>query len=111
MKVEVIYSGEETTITVDGVTAKVSIGKPVPGTAFALGTLYKDDRGFSPEKLYLFQAMNEVADAENLKGLAVFFFCSLLDTDLYVVEIPRDSALFPQEAHRIFGTQDYERAI
>jgi len=46
-----------------------------------------------------------------LKKLAVFFFASLLDTELYVVEIPRDSALFPQEALRIFGTGDYERAI
>ncbi|PWK70821.1 hypothetical protein LX99_04528 [Mucilaginibacter oryzae] len=60
--------------------------------------------------VYQFQAMGD-ADAENLKNLARFFFASLLDTELYVLEIPRGSALFPQEAQRIFGTAGYERAV
>jgi hypothetical protein len=73
--------------------------------------LYTVKGGFVPVKVYQFQAVSEPADAESLKKLAVFFFASLLDTELYVVEIPRDSALFPQEALRIFVAGDYERAI
>lgn len=110
MKYEVVYTEQETIITIDGVKAKVSTQAAVPGTAFALGTCYKDDLGFVPVAIYQFLAVGD-ADAESLKKLAVFFFASLLDTELYVVEIPRNSALFPQEAQRIFGYYDHERAI
>ena len=110
MKYEVVYTEQETVITIDGVKARVSTLPPVAGTAFVLGTLYKDERGFVPVTIYQFLAVGDV-DAESLKKLAVFFFANLLDTELYVIEIPRDSALFPQEAQRIFGRYDHERAI
>jgi hypothetical protein len=110
MRYEVIYAEQETVVTIDGVKARINTNAAVPGTAFAIGTLYKDDGGFVPETVYQFLAVGAV-DAESLKKLAVFFFASLLDTELYVVEIPRDSALFPQEAQRIFGHCDHERAI
>jgi len=111
MGYEVTPTATDTVITVDGIKVKISNSKPTPGTAFATGTLYKDDRGFTPVKTYTFQSMTGQAGAESLKKLAAFFFASLLDTELYIVEIPRDSALFPEEARRIFGDQHYERAI
>jgi len=111
MGYEVINTAADTVITVDGIKVKISHSQPIPGTAFATGTLYKDDRGFTPVKTYIFQSLNEQATAENLKKLAAFFFASLLDTELYLIEIPRESALFPEEAKRIFGDQSYERAI
>lgn len=98
MKYEVVYTEQETVITIDGVKARVSTLPPVSGTAFVLGTLYQGDRGFVPVTIYQFLAIGD-ADADSLKKLAVFFFASLLDTELYVIEIPRDSALFPQEAY------------
>lgn len=110
MKYEVVYTEQETVITIDGVKARVSINQPVTGTAFALGTLYEDHKGFTPVKVYQFQAIGD-ADAESLKKLAGFFFASLLDTELYIVEIPRSSALFPEEARRIFGALEHERAV
>lgn len=112
MRYEVTYAAEETVINVDGIKAKVSLATLNAGTTFALGTVYINERGgFVPVKIYQFQAMNNEANAEGLKGLADIFFGSLLDPDLYVVEITRDSALFSEEAQRIFGTRDYERAI
>lgn len=90
--------------------ARINTNVAVQGTAFAIGTLYKDDGGFVPVTVYQFLAVG-AADAESLKKLPVFFFASLLDTELYVVEIPRDSALIPQEAQRIFGHRDHERTI
>lgn len=113
MGYEVIHTAAETVISDNdaGLKVRVATAKPTPGTTFGIGTLYTIKGGFIPVKIYLFQAVSEKADAESLKKLAVFFFASLLDTELYVVEIPRDSALFPQEALRIFGTGDYERAI
>ena|ERR1700761_1773663 len=110
MKYEVVYSEQETVITIDGVKARVGVSAPTPGTAFVLGTLYEEHKGFTPVKVYQFQAIGE-AGSESLKKLAGFFFASLLDTELYILEIPRGSALFPVEAERIFGALDHERAV
>lgn len=110
MGYEVIHTATDTVICDGNLKVRVSEGQPVAGTAFGLGTLYRDHKGFTPVKVYLFQAVTNI-DAESLKKLAVFFFASLLDTELYVLEIPRDSTLFPQEAQRIFGHYDHERAI
>lgn len=110
MRYEVVYAGKETNITIDKTKAKITTDAPIPGTAFAIGTLYQAQRGFVPVAIYQFQALGD-ASAENLKNLARFFFSSLLDTEWYVLEIPRESALFPEEAQRIFGTANYERAV
>jgi hypothetical protein len=110
---EVIQTADETVISERGSALKVRVttDKPTQGTAFGIGTLYAVKGGFVPVKVYLFQAMTEQADAESLKKLAGFFFASLLDTELFVLEIPNDSALFPQEAMRIFGHSKHERAV
>ncbi|WP_439697460.1 hypothetical protein ACFGVS_03395 [Mucilaginibacter sp. AW1-7] len=71
-------------------------------TAYCLATLYKVNGGFIPEKVYIFQSRK--VDLVTLKNVADFFFMTLLETDLYVKEVPQDSALFPQEAARIYGT-------
>lgn len=114
MGYEVINTAEETIIrdVESGLKVKVTVNTGTPGTAFCIGTLYTVERSFTPLKVYLFQVISEGdADAQSVKKMAVFFFASLLDTELFIVEIPHDSALFPQEAARIFGGINYERAV
>jgi len=114
MRYEVINKEDETVImdNESGLKVRVTIGEATVGTAFCLGTLYMARSSFVPTKIYVFQVMgDDIALLENIKNLAVFFFASLLDTELFIVEIPRSSALFPQEAERIFGEINYERAV
>ena len=113
MRHEVVPIAAETIITdtETGLKIRVTVDKPTPGTAYGTGTLYTGQGCFVPVKVFSFQAMNDDADPESLKKLARFFFASLLDAEWFIVEIPRDSALFPQEAARIFGVVSYERAI
>lgn len=113
MGYEVINTTKETLINDSdtGLKVRISLNKPAPGTAFAIGTLYTEKSGFIPLKVYLFHSINEDTDSESLKKVAIFFFATLLDTDLYVVEVPRDSSLFTLEAERIFGGTNYERAV
>ena len=70
-------------------------------TAYCLATLYRIKGGFIPEKIYVFQSRK--IDLITLKNAIDFFFMTLLETELYVKEVPQDSALFPQEAARIYG--------
>ena len=74
----------------------------VENTAYCLATLYRIKGGFVPEKVYVFQARK--VDLTTLKNVVDFYFSTLLETELYVKEIPQDSLLFPQEAVRIYGT-------
>jgi hypothetical protein len=113
MRHEVVPIASETIITdtETGLKIRVTGDKPTPGTAYGTGTLYTGQGCFVPVKVFSFQAVNDDADAESLKKLARFFFASLLDAEWFIVEIPRDSALFPQEAARIFGAVSYERAL
>lgn len=114
MGYEVINAAKETTIRdVDsGLKVRITLNEGTSGTAFCLGTLYAAKNSFIPQKVYLFQVINDGdIDADSVKKIAVFFFASLLDTELYIVEVPRNSALFPQEAQRIFGGTNYERAV
>jgi hypothetical protein len=71
-------------------------------TAYCLATLYQIKGGFIPEKIYSFQSKK--VDLETLKNVVDFFFTTLLETELYVKEVPSDSALFSQEAARLYGT-------
>ena len=71
-------------------------------TAYCLATLYRIKGGFIPEKVYVFQARK--IELYNLKDVVDFYFTTLLETELYVKEVPQDSALFEQEAARLYGT-------
>ena len=71
-------------------------------TAYCLATLYRIKGGFVPDKVYVFQARK--IDLTTLKNVVDFYFSTLLETELYVKEVPQDSSLFPQEALRIYGT-------
>jgi len=71
-------------------------------TAYCLATLYRIKGGFMPEKVFVFEAVT-ATDLENLKKAVDFFFLTLLETELYVKEVPPDSALFAQEAERLYG--------
>ncbi|QHS56475.1 hypothetical protein GWR56_13350 [Mucilaginibacter sp. 14171R-50] len=110
MGYEVINNTKETIIidTTSGLKVCVNPGEGVDGTAFCQGTLYAEKRSYVPRQTYVFQGDGDAAD---IRKMAVFFFVSWLDTELYIVEIPRNSALFPQEAQRIFGSVTYERAV
>lgn len=76
-------------------------------TAYILATLYRVRGGFVPEKVFVFRALTETS-LETLKKAADFFFCTLLETELYVKEVPPDSVLFAEEAVRIYGKQGEE---
>lgn len=73
-----------------------------PNTAYCLATLYQIRGGFIPEKIYVFQARK--IDLSILKNVVDFYFTTLLDTELYVKEVPQDSVLYEQEAARLYGT-------
>ncbi|WDF81159.1 hypothetical protein PQ469_14200 [Mucilaginibacter sp. KACC 22773] len=76
--------------------------KIAEGTAYCLATLYRIKGGFISDKVYVFQAVE--VDLVTLKNAVDFFFTTLLETELYVKQVPQDPALFPQEAARIYGT-------
>jgi hypothetical protein len=68
--------------------------------AYCLGSLYRIKGGFIPEKIYVFQSRK--GELATLKDVVDFFFTTLLETEHYVKEVPRDSALFAQEALRLY---------
>jgi hypothetical protein len=45
-----------------------------------------------------------ISELSTLKDVVDFYFTTLLETELYVKEVPQDSALFEQEAVRLYGT-------
>lgn len=71
-------------------------------TAYCLATLYQIKGGFIPDKVYAFQARR--IELSTLKAVVDFYFTTLLETELYVKEVPQDSALYEQEAARLYGT-------
>ena len=114
MAYEVISTAAETIIVDKDSALKIRVtnNDAIAGTAYCLGTLYTENGSFSPAKVYTFQVSgDETIPVEQVKQAAVFFFASLLDTERYILEIPRSSALFAQEAQRIFGDTSYERAV
>ena len=73
------------------------------GTAYCLATQYRVRGGFVPEKIFIFQTTT-VVEVTVVKQAIDFFFMTLLETELYVKEVPRDSVLFPQESAKLFGS-------
>jgi hypothetical protein len=71
-------------------------------TAYCLATQYIIKGGFIPEKMYVFETDEQ--DLEKLKRLVDEYFATVVKTDLYVKEVPKDSTLFEQEAERLYGT-------
>jgi len=106
---EVIYSEQETVIRVDDVALRVYVGKADADQPFLLGHLYQVRGGFVQVKTYVFEAMGK-ADLEAMKKVVDFFFASLLDTEWYIKEVPRDSLLFAQEAVRLYG-EEHDGAV
>lgn len=72
-------------------------------SAYCLATLYRIQGGFLPGKVFIFRALTATG-LEDLKKAVDFFFLILLDTELYITEIPKDSLLFEQETQRWYGT-------
>ncbi|MDP9077732.1 MAG: hypothetical protein M3O71_09945 [Bacteroidota bacterium] len=75
--------------------------------AYCLGTLYKIKGGFVPERIFVFLSLAEIS-LEELKKTVDFFFSSLIETELYVKEVPQDSILYPEEAFRLYGKKEEE---
>ncbi|RFZ91292.1 hypothetical protein D0C36_20395 [Mucilaginibacter conchicola] len=90
--------------------AGVPAGKP-----YLLVTEYIISGGFVPARVMLFEALSDPG-LEALKAVADFYFGVLLDTELYVKEVPADSSLYGEEAVRLYGTgflkdDDHDRAV
>lgn len=79
------------------------------GMAYGLATLYKISGGFIPVKVYVFSVVDKEnqnvanADVTDLKEAMDFYFRNILSTNLYIKEVPKDSAMFVQEARRLYG--------
>jgi hypothetical protein len=106
MAYETITEGKTTRITdtASGFSVEVNEKKdmviPV-NTAYCQATLYRIKGGFIPEKVFVFRT--DGSDLDALKKIVDFFFRSVLKTELYVKEVPMDSALFAREAQRLYG--------
>jgi len=107
MAYQVLTAGKRTEIT--DLDSKVRIAvfekdkkSSFEGTAYCLATQYKIQGGFVPEKILIFQT-KAVVEVAVVKQAIDFFFLTLLETELYVKEVPRDSVLFPQESAKLFG--------
>jgi hypothetical protein len=79
-------------------------GKIPVGTAYCLATQYQIKGGFVPQMIWVFET--DDVDLDALKNFVDDYFTTVLQSDLYVKEVPQDSALFPQEALRLYGTVD-----
>jgi hypothetical protein len=90
-------------LQVQVIDGKVAID--IENTPYCLATLYLVKGGFMPEKVFIFQALKKTS-LEMLKRSVDFFFSTLLETELYVKEVPPDSALFAEEAERIYGRNE-----
>ena len=102
-----VLTAENKTVIADtdsGLRVQVNEKKEVTiakDTAYCLATLYKIKGGFIPEKVFVFQTAEK--NLVTLKNVVDFYFTTLLETDLYVKEVPPDSALFAEEALRLYG--------
>ncbi len=108
MGYQVLTAGKRTEITDLDNKVKITVFEQhkqasEAGTAYCLATQYRVKGGFIPEKVFVFQTM-AVVEVALVKQTMDFFFTTLLDTELYVKEVPRDSAFFPQESAKLFGT-------
>ena len=77
---------------------------PKEGTALLEGTLYKEEGTFVQAGTYLFEALTKYFEPitgdislEDFKSAAAFYFTSVLQTELYLIGIPRQSSLCPGE--------------
>ena len=108
MKYQVLTSGKRTEITDLDSSVRIAVfeqdKKVSPaGTAYCLATQYKIRGGFIPERVLVFQTV-AVGDLTAVKQAMDFFFTTLLETQLFVKEVPRDSTFFPQESAKLFGS-------
>lgn len=108
MGYQVLTAGKRTEITDLDNKVRVAVFEKdnqasAAGTAYCLATQYRVQGGFIPEKIFIFQTMT-VVEVAVVKQVIDFFFTTLLETELYVKEVPQDSVLFPQESAKLFGS-------
>jgi len=109
-----VLTADNKTLIIDteaGLQVKVKEGDKqnvAENTAYCIATLYKIKGGFVPEKVYVFEAVT-ATDLAKLKLVIDFFFTNLLDTELYVKEVPPDSTLFAEESIRLYGKNGEEK--
>jgi len=109
-----VLTADNKTLIIDteaGLQVKVKEGDKqnvAENTAYCIATLYKIKGGFVPEKVYVFEAV-AATDLAKLKLAVDFFFSTLLDTELYVKEVPPDSTLFAEESIRLYGKNEEEK--
>ena len=78
-------------------------------TAYCIATEYVIRGGFVPKMVWVFETDDHSQEA--LKQMADDYFARVIKTDLYVKEVPPDSALFNQEAERLYGTASVVCAV
>jgi len=106
-----VLTADNKTLIVDtesGIQVKVKEKaelKVIGETAYCIATLYRIRGGFIPEKIFAFEATKHT-ELETMRKIVDFFFTTILGTDLFVKEVPPDSALFAQEAERLFGKKE-----
>lgn len=84
-------------------------GRLPANTAYCLATEYIINGGFVPKMIWVFETDDH--NLEALKQMVDDHFATVLKTDLYVKEVPQDSALFNQEAERLYGTVNIVCAV
>lgn len=108
MAYQVLTAGKRTEITDLDFNIRIAVfdqdKKISPaGTAYCLATQYKVQGGFIQERVLVFQTI-AVVELAVFKQAIDFFFTTLLETELFVKEVPKDSAFFPQESAKLFGS-------
>lgn len=108
MAYQVLTAGKRTEITDLDSNVRIAVfeldkKKSPAGTAYCLATQYKIQGGFIPERALVFQTV-AVVELSVVKQAIDFFFTTLLETELFVKEVPKDSAFFPQESAKLFGS-------
>jgi hypothetical protein len=70
-------------------------------TAYCLATQYQIKGGFIPKMVWVFET--DEPDLDALRKFVDDYFATVIGTDLYVKEVPKNSLLFEQEALRLYG--------
>lgn len=116
MRYQVLQTGNTTLIGDSASSFRLLAGEQqyitaTDQTAFGIATLYTIKKsGFHAGKIYHFLAVDNQnksladADLDLMKAAIDYYFREVLDTEYYIKEFPRNSALYPKEAARLFGT-------
>lgn len=108
MAYQVLTAGDSTIIAdaASGLMVQVSEKSRITlpeKPAYCIATLYKIKGGFIPDKIFFFLAITDCG-LDELKKSVDFFFNTIIETELYVKEVPPDSVFYPKEALRLYGS-------